>query len=221
MWGRYRLVLVFIAVGVGWGYYVWQAMLQNVYQMNCVSQLRTISLAIAQYTQDSDNTLPRAWYGRNAGPSDKTNYKWMDAVSPYLKEKEDLFNCPGDRENPGYEPRHGNDYGSYVFNNAYYKSGDELTPPGGKRISQIARASGLILLVDGRQDFQFAWPDAQTAPDAAKANYQSLGSITTRHKTPATLFLDGRASAYGLHQDLATKSIKGQHIYSGLTIEDD
>jgi hypothetical protein len=176
---------------------------------------------MAQYTQDSDNTLPRAWYGRNAGPSDETNYKWMDAIAPYLKEKEELFKCPGDRENQSYYPRGANDYGSYVFNNAYYKSGDELTPPGGKKISEIPRASGLILLVDGKHDFQFAWSDAQSAPDAAKTNYQSLGSIATRHKTPATLFLDGRASAYGLHQDLATKNIKGQRIYSGLTIEDD
>jgi hypothetical protein len=144
----------------------------------------------------------------------------MDAIAPYLKGREDILKCPGDRENQRYYPRNANNYGSYVFNNAYYKNGDKFTPPGGRKLSEIV-GRDLILLVDGRHDFQFAWPDVQTAPDAAKTNYQSLGSITTRHKTPATLFIDGRASAYGLHQDLATKNIKSQRIYSGLTIEDD
>jgi hypothetical protein len=221
IWQRHSLVFVFVIAGAAWGYHAWQSIQQSAYLTSCVSQLKAIGLAVAQYTHDYDRTLPRAWYGRHAGPSDATNYKWMDAIAPYLKEEESFFNCPGDRENRSYQPRHANHYGSYVFNNAYYKNGDKFTPPGGKKLSEIAAASGLILLADGRHDFQFAWPDAQSAPDAAKAKYQSLGSITTRHKTPATLFVDGRASNYGLHQDLASKNIKGQRIYSGLTIEND
>nr|CAA9213551.1 hypothetical protein AVDCRST_MAG63-103 [uncultured Armatimonadetes bacterium] len=108
-------------------------------QASCASNLRQIGLALLQYVQDEDETLPVAWYGPNGHlPSDPAlgRYKWMDALHPYVK-ADGLFRCPDDTaataryvfyRNAGGETR---DYGSYALNNAYYEGDNPagVAPP--------------------------------------------------------------------------------------------
>lgn len=63
-------------------------------QTACLSNEKQIALGLLQYEQDYDEMLPYLWYGTNGGGSALNgNYKWMDAVYPYIK-SEAVFNCP-------------------------------------------------------------------------------------------------------------------------------
>ena len=60
----------------------------------CLSNEKQIGMGLLQYEQDYDEALPYIWYGSNGGGSAAGgNYKWMDAVYPYIK-SEAVFNCP-------------------------------------------------------------------------------------------------------------------------------
>jgi prepilin-type N-terminal cleavage/methylation domain-containing protein/prepilin-type processing-associated H-X9-DG protein len=63
-------------------------------QIACLSNMKQIGLGLLQYTQDNDEGVPYLWYGSNGGGSAAGgNYKWMDAIYPYVK-SEAVFNCP-------------------------------------------------------------------------------------------------------------------------------
>jgi prepilin-type N-terminal cleavage/methylation domain-containing protein/prepilin-type processing-associated H-X9-DG protein len=59
----------------------------------CSSNLRQISLAIMQYTQDYDERFPSAHVSDY--PSATVPYGWADAIQPYLKNTQ-LYQCPSD-----------------------------------------------------------------------------------------------------------------------------
>ncbi len=158
---------------------------EEVARTACYSNLRELGLGLMQYAQDYDDTLPRPWFGHDAGPSDAhVNYKWMDVVLPYVKSTA-LFNCPTDGDSGPYRERSGRSYGSYVMNNAYFAPGDAQTPPGGLKLSQIRTPSSTVLLLDGEGDFQFSWPDAAHTPAQSQDPFR-WSSIRGRH-------------GYGLH----------------------
>src|ERR1035438_1049632 len=58
-------------------------------QTSCLSNLKQMGLAMAQYTQDYDSTFLRSWYFNNNG----TGYVWADAIVPYVK-NDQIFSCP-------------------------------------------------------------------------------------------------------------------------------
>lgn len=60
-------------------------------QAACLSGLKQIGLAFAQYVQDYDETTPQIWYGPNSGDQ---RYFWMDALLPYTKSEEFFSSCP-------------------------------------------------------------------------------------------------------------------------------
>jgi prepilin-type N-terminal cleavage/methylation domain-containing protein/prepilin-type processing-associated H-X9-DG protein len=63
-------------------------------QTACLSNEKQIGLGLLQYEQDFDEALPYIWYGTNGGGSAAGgNYKWMDAVYPYIK-SDAVFSCP-------------------------------------------------------------------------------------------------------------------------------
>ena len=72
-------------------------------QASCVSDLKQVGLGIMQYAQDYDETLVNHYYkdaasayagGVSRPPgTTATNYKWMDAIQPYVKNNA-IFNCP-------------------------------------------------------------------------------------------------------------------------------
>lgn len=224
------LVIVVVIFGAGLLYRVTEPSRERRRMGTCRSNLQQIGMAMMAYSQDHDEMLPRAWFGKDAGPSDATtNYKWMDAIFPYVKE-EKFFNCPSDYVSKPYRFRSGTNYGSYVINNAYYAPGDEFTPPAGRDpwarpFNPLSTQSNPILVADGENDFQLAWPDVKSSPQIDVSNInelRKLGTMTQRHlRTANRLFCDGRVSSYPLRQDAAPKTINGHQIFTGLTIEDD
>src|SRR5450756_1862181 len=60
---------------------------ENARRISCISNLKQIGLGVMQYSQDNDELMPKAWRGSNGNGavSDATNYKWMDAINPYIK----------------------------------------------------------------------------------------------------------------------------------------
>jgi prepilin-type N-terminal cleavage/methylation domain-containing protein/prepilin-type processing-associated H-X9-DG protein len=71
---------------------------ENARRASCQSNLKQIGLGLLQYVQDSDEIMVAPWYGSNtqtqaSGSDATTNYKWMDAIYPYVK-SEQIFSCP-------------------------------------------------------------------------------------------------------------------------------
>jgi hypothetical protein len=187
----------------------------------CYANLKQIGFAMRQYAQDNDDTFPRASYGNDA---DSSSYKWMDAILPYAKDTS-FFNCPIDKVNQPYRPRTPNAYGSYVINNAYFLPGDKQTPPAGVKLDKISKIS-TILVSEGVNDFEFAWPDARRTPALEGDNPYRLDSIRGRHGTGVygtalKVDCEGGSSTESLDFIRKTKVINGQKIYTAFTIEDD
>lgn len=193
---------------------------QEKQRLGCYSNIRQIGLAIQMYSQDYDETLPRVSFGR---PNTPKFYTWMDAVFPYVKNTAS-FTCPADGVNQPYQP-HSKNYGSYVMNNAYYLPGDAQTPSSGIRLDRIENPYSTVLLTDGQNDFQFSWPNAQQTPPLISDTPLLLNSIVGRHPKNhnATIAAgaDGSCSTALLGFASRTKTIKGQTVYTNLTIEDD
>lgn len=225
---KIALALCVVSFGILFYQHTFKPARDDARRANCVGNLIQIGLAMAQYAEHNDETLPRAWFGKNDGPSDaKTNYKWMDAILPYVKD-EKLFVCPDDNVNPPYHFRSGTNYGSYLWNNAYYATGDKFSPPTGRRLSQVADFNS-VLIMEGDGGFQFSWPDVQSAPPLPQyfeAPFD-LAGVATRHthrgglKTATTLWIVGLAQNYSMRQNTAPKTINGRNVYTGLTIEKD
>jgi prepilin-type N-terminal cleavage/methylation domain-containing protein len=66
-------------------------------QSTCLSNLKQVSLAVAMYTQDADETLPPYSFG--AGVAGYLGYfggdgpRWADMIYPYVKNQH-VFDCP-------------------------------------------------------------------------------------------------------------------------------
>ena len=166
---------------------------ENARRSSCQSNLKQIGLGIMQYVQDFDETMPRVYFQNhatsdtipnntgNAGyrvqdePTGENNpivnYKWMDAVFPYIK-SEQIFVCPsaGSRRvgtNASVSPpnryryRGGAaptgvgvaEFGSYAINGSYRNNHATIpefrhSPPGHK-ISIITNAADTILAAEG------------------------------------------------------------------------
>ncbi|MFW6437442.1 MAG: DUF1559 domain-containing protein [Armatimonadota bacterium] len=61
-------------------------------QSSCLSNIKQITLGVLMYTQDYDETLPRArfWYTGSGSP-----YLYTRAIQPYVN-NEQIFICPSD-----------------------------------------------------------------------------------------------------------------------------
>ncbi len=191
-------------------------------QTTCVSDLKQISTALLMYSQDFDEAMCNhyykdpnfPWMGGSTKPpgAPETNYKWMDAIQPYVKNI-GIFNCPdqGDYLDPSlivssdkvttygpYVPqpkltaksRH---YGSYCMNSAYYGLHLQNPPiPGNPPVSVDAppafwhlaqlQAPSTTIWV-GDSDGEFAMDGASTLGISAQFAFSSPG-VETWHSHP-------------------------------------
>jgi hypothetical protein len=209
---------------LGGGGLLWianQPRIERKNSMTCANNLRQIGFALHQYAADNNGYYPRAWFGRDAGPSHpKADYKWMDVIYPYLKDTK-YFVCPSDSVSKPYRVREGTNYGSYVINNAYSRD-DTYTPPSGSAVASV-QSGDTILVAHGNGSFQIEWPDADATPDFTTEEPLRFGEMVQRHgRNTSRLFCSGGVRGYNsLEYDVALKIINGRRIATGLTIQQD
>lgn len=167
---------------------------ENARRSSCQSNLKQIGLGILQYTQDYDEIMPNGfssndvtdtWTDYSTGEQNTNNYKWMDAVYPYVK-SEQVFVCPSATKvivgssSTTYVPnafklRSGasvtgasgtNLYGSYGINMAYFAvAGRSVRGPAGNKIARIAKPAETVLSTDTNGNYLCG--PAGTAPPVA------------------------------------------------------
>ncbi len=220
---------------------------ENARKSSCLNNLKQIGLGLAQYTQDYDENLIRAWYVNNQA-SDLTYYKWMDAIYPYVK-SEQSFKCPSQaaaryRYHKTVTTGTTTDYGSYSINSAYYGqlgggvSDGYVSPAGeiGVTLADVGASSSTIWIMDGEfpNAFEFAW-DVASANPSAKRNGSTpfLGcsgatgvncyrSAQGRHlETVAIAYVDGHVKAVQVDALAVTKNVGGNNILTPFTIAND
>lgn len=113
---------------------VFQGVRENARRTACISNGKQIGLAVIQYTQDYDETMPifQAYNTvASGGAPGKPGHRGVeDELSPYTKST-DLFKCPDDTGGPAtgggsYHDTYGS---SYRFTHACYTLVPETTPP--------------------------------------------------------------------------------------------
>jgi prepilin-type N-terminal cleavage/methylation domain-containing protein/prepilin-type processing-associated H-X9-DG protein len=177
---------------------------ENARRSSCQSNLKQIGLGLTQYLQDYDERMPRSAFGPGGTttPSDpNSNYKWMDALYPYVK-SEQIFDCPSDTISKKYKLNTklvvpaldtGTEYGSYGQNGAYRDINDNMTPPRSSgqelvSLSQIVSPSQTIWAADTNNgenaaqggssggSFGFTWLNTAENPSivAAPSGYRQF-----------------------------------------------
>ena len=118
------VVIAVIAIVAAILFPVFQKVRENARRASCASNLKQIGMAVTQYTQDSDETLPT----RRLGITDRTEYEsWRAMVFPFVKSV-GVFRCPSN-------PRNGED--------DYSATLPDSTEPSGMKISYaVARYDG-------------------------------------------------------------------------------
>jgi len=218
-------------------------------QSACLSNLKQIGTGLMMYVQDYDEAYPCNWYG-GLWPTtpDGKQYKWMDAVSPYVK-NEQVFTCPSDGSNRRKYIYYKNltkastdNWGSYCTNVAYWDTGPG-TPassegnPAARRtttLANVAKPAETFWAGDCNGSFQLAWPNIAQQPKIIPGSPRMLGlkggggilmegALVERH--PGRLnavWADGHASSVSLDR-LTEPATSGPTAgaYRYFTIEDD
>jgi len=220
---------------------------ENARRTSCLSNLKQIGLGIIQYTQDYDEIMPRASYYSASGTSwnDKTlpttvttvNYKWMDAIYPYVKSQQ-IFICPSSTNSlvgvgvhADYRPTqyltrdnvtnttgdYPKKYGSYSINMAYQNITDwKVHGPLAQKLSAIQQPTETVLVADGNGEFYFGPVDANPMilrtdlePNILRNSGGFSQAMVERHLDMTTvLFCDGHAKAQKLAEFAETLEIK-------------
>ena len=219
---------------------------ENARRSSCQSNLKQIGLGALQYMQDYDERIFSSFYG-TMGDSNLVNYKWMDAIFPYVK-SEQLFTCPSDsasnskyifhsKPEANIGPLAGKNYGSYGLNGAYGSvTTDNYRPPRSGNgviigLADLAAPASTVWVTDNANEITpvntggsqgFFWSSPATNPSITATSPRQLQNIVERHlDTTGTLFCDGHVKALKLDALAATKVIGADRVMTLFTIEDD
>ncbi len=220
------VVIAIIAVLAGLLFPVFARTREAARATTCRSNLRHIGAAILMYTENYDEMLPRSWFGvDNSGSNAAINYKWMDAILPYVK-NEAVFNCPSQGFPPGgrYRSRDDRNYGSYAWNSAYWAD-PTATPPYNVSLAAVTVPADTLLVGDGNGiQHEIEWPNRSVTPVLTSTRPRTLAglgstALVERHNERCCiLFCDGHVKAFRL-DSLAQQNPQG--ILHRFTIEED
>lgn len=205
---------------------------ENARRSSCQSNLKQIGLGALQYMQDYDEKIFSSFYG-TAGDSTTTNYKWMDAIFPYVK-SEQIFSCPSDSASNNKYIFHakpeanmgtlaGKNYGSYGLNGAYGAvTTDNFRPPRSGNgiiigLSDLAAPAATVWITDNANEITalnsggsqgFFWASPAANPTVTSTTPRQLQNIVERHlDTTNVLFCDGHVKALKLDALAARKTL--------------
>ena len=215
---------------------------ENARRTSCISNMRQIGLGLLQYIQDNDEQNTQVWYGTSSNASDATtNYKWMDAIFPYVK-SEQLFNCPshtlpvtiGSSTFDKYKYRTGRNWGSYAANSTYSDLpvdavNNIYSSPFHNRAAAAWQApSTTIYAAESAGRYQISWRgdggDGLAAPNPlivgiSPRHLPSIFQMVERHLgTCVVLFCDGHAKAQKFE---ALTKVGTSGRYSAFTVQTD
>ena len=185
---------------------------ENARRTSCQSNLKQIGVGLLQYAQDYDEMVVKAWYGpgtSGAASNTTTDYKWMDAIFPYVK-SEQLFNCPSHTTSKRYSFRNSDNYGSYGINATYWVGGDAQSGPQSVSLASMEDVSntvwaGDLLNPSSSPTWEFAWGAITSGTSGGTAysgqpnitivsGQQTLQNLVQRHlETTSVVFCDGHA----------------------------
>jgi prepilin-type N-terminal cleavage/methylation domain-containing protein/prepilin-type processing-associated H-X9-DG protein len=154
------VVIAIIAILAAILFPVFQNVRENARRASCASNLKQLSLAVIEYSQDNDEKVVQSWAPANTNAwqfSDPNptapRFKWMDEIYPFVKSV-DVYHCPDDsggipKTNAGASALDGSTtptgkyvyylnlkgpddthYGSYGLNSAYFSNPSNLQGPG-------------------------------------------------------------------------------------------
>lgn len=144
-------------------------------QTSCLSNEKQLSLAILQYVQDYDETMPMYAPGNYA-------YNWDTACMPYLKNTQ-VLNCPSATSSPGYT-RYGVNYPHLSWTG------------GGAALGNVSRPSEIAMLFETQYDnggqLKLAYcPSHYPVPVAADRTLNGL-PLVPRHNEGINIgYVDG------------------------------
>lgn len=143
---------------------------ENARRSSCQSNLKQIGLGMLQYSQDYDESLVPTQFGPQNWHSNKdNNYKWMDAVFPYVK-SEQIFDCPSGLVNLNARPNGA--VRKYIFNkNLPDFCSTAPTYPG------LCQSYGSYGLSQAYWASGFGGPANATGPSIDEGRTKSLASI--------------------------------------------
>jgi len=156
----------------------------------CESNMKQLGLAFGQYSQDSDETLPR--------DTNAAGHGWREAIYPYVKAS-GIYHCPDDSRDYSYDAPD-NLPKSYTVNHV------SSTYP--LRQKMFANPARTISVIDTRGYDGEQWD--MTSPAFLPSSHRALYAHTGRHlfyQHPAgrlnCLFADGHVRSYNPMKTLA------------------
>lgn len=206
------VVIAIIAILAAILFPVFAKVREKARQIECLSNLKQLNLAFAQYTQDYDETMPGATDG---GPGAGTLGGWVyyptfpvSAVAPfdvtmgsvytYVKSTQ-VYLCPDDSLGKSDED-------SYAINSCAASPNriNGLRP--GKNLSQFDSPASMMLL--GEEAALINNTDTSSTNDGY-LNY-TTDSVSTRHTNGSNvLFVDGHAKYYHMNPTVAATLMAG------------
>jgi prepilin-type N-terminal cleavage/methylation domain-containing protein/prepilin-type processing-associated H-X9-DG protein len=154
-------------------------------QSSCLSNTKQIGLAVMQYAQDYDESLPRTYFTPAAPPGNQT---WAMAISPYCKSQQ-IFDCPS---------------GTYKWDGLWNESlsygyscliGENVS----RALGTIAKPAETVLAGDG-DNFRLRPDGSFVALTPANGRI-----VQPRHNDMANIaFCDGHSKAMGKNALLVT-----------------
>lgn len=218
------VVIAIIAILAAILFPVFQKVRENARRISCASNMKQLSLAVTQYTQDADETMPGISYGAGgvlpitgwvSYTTFGTNTTQFDVTQgslySFIKSK-GVFVCPDD----SIGQTSGDTYAVNSCLTNYNKTFPGLYP--GKSIANFDNPAGIMLFCEE------ASGGANSSTNDGNFNFGNVSApksddISMRHNGGNNFaFVDGHVKYFPLSPDQATADTQARNLQAGLDL---